>query len=780
MDSWWRFPNGWYGSFAQYESVVNNWTVNMNSSIYAEFGTPEFNLWRLANTSGGDYFYADEPDKLDPIFQKLVEIIKSPTIEANSTIAGNVLINNKQGINLQRSKSMNISDNECLNNEYGIRLLSSSDDNLFTNNQIMNNNYGLYISNSKNNTIYHNNFINSSLHSFDNSINTWNASYPIGGNHWDTWTTPDSDADGFVDLPYNVTGGLNKDHLPFAKESYWANAPPTAPVIKTTPEQPYTSNDIVCTVITPSTDKDGDTIVYIYEWYLDNGSGFELQEPLTKVSENLSSNVDHNLTTKHDVWRCMVTPYDGIEFGPIDDDQVIVLNSIPTEPILEITPNGPYTNNDVTCKIISPSLDQDEDVVQYYYEWYKDSGSGFLLQETLSVITNNLSISIPANITIKHDLWRCVVTPFDGEINGSSSNQQVEILNSIPSQPGVFISPTGPKTMDDVVFTVSIPSVDLDLDIIEYTYHWYLDNGSGFALVPELTTKTTTLFANVASNQTTKHDVWRCIVTPNDSEINGSSAQDEVLILNSNPIALIDSPVNNSEFDVGDIVYFDASNSTDPDLDPLTYQWDFDYDGENFNVDAQGKTITKKQLSVFSGSIGLRVIDDDGSAMIMILNFTVNNVAPEVSFSVLPMPVNISIRITGEKWHDVRVVLYEDDTEAANGSLVRYPGNPNDQILKLNSVNLDLSKTHSAIVRYTPEDDPTNGQINGATPCWLILTYPNGSELRLKHTFNVKHPSTYVWEVNLTQEISFNNLTFHAKVFDTGPEELTLTWDFGD
>ena len=125
-DSWWRFPGGWYGAFAQYESVVNNWTTNYNSSLYGEFGTPEYNLWRIANSSGGQYFYADTPDKLDPIFQRLVQIIKSRNVGVNTTISGNQLANNKYGLNLKNSNNVNISKNNVMDNDYGILFETTS------------------------------------------------------------------------------------------------------------------------------------------------------------------------------------------------------------------------------------------------------------------------------------------------------------------------------------------------------------------------------------------------------------------------------------------------------------------------------------------------------------------------------------------------------------------------------------------------------------------------------------------------------------------------------
>jgi parallel beta-helix repeat protein len=373
----WRFPEGWIGAYAQYESEKNNWVVNRNSSIYDESGTPEFNLWRIANTSGGKYFYADTPDKLNPIFQELVILLKQPVIDINSTITGNDIAGNKRGIDLKISSNITMTENRIYNNTIGINLETSSNFNLVYRNSIRNNTNGLLISSSEDNIVYNNNFIDNVIHADADESNTWNVSKPEGGNYWDTWTTPDNDNDGFVDIPFDVSEELNSDLLP-------------------------------------------------------------LTEPL-----------------------------------------------------------------DLTQK----------------------PGAG--------------------------------------------------------------------------------PEVDLFIE----------------------------------------------------------------------------------------------------------------------KTDAV-----------------------------------------------------VSIRIAGEKWHDVVIELYEDGAMIANGTLVRYPGSPNDQTLKLTTFTINSASTYSAVVRYTPEDDPVNGQPNGANPCWIILDYSSNKTVKLKHTFNVNHKDTYIWNAELTDELHSNGFTITAVVYDPGAAALSLQW----
>jgi len=225
---------------------------------------------------------------------------------------------------------------------------------------------------------------------------------------------------------------------------------------------------------------------------------------------------------------------------------------------------------------------------------------------------------------------------------------------------------------------------------------------------------------------------------------------------------------------------FNGSCSDPGIYDTHTYEWDFDYDGINFDVDAVGQSVTHTGIDDFDGDVALRVTDDDGGVGIDTVHVLVKNVPPTVELRVLPIEVNVSLRIAGEKWHDVSVELYEDDVMIAQGTLTRYPGSPNDQMLHLAGFKINISRGYSAIVRYTPEDDPINGQPNGANPCWIILTFDDGEEVWLHHTFNVQHPDRYVWEADLSAAILSHGLRFEATAYDPGADDLTFHWDFGD
>jgi|GEM_PF-6547542 len=99
------------------------------------------------------------------------------------------------------------------------------------------------------------------------------------------------------------------------------NTAPTTPVVTISPSitTAYVGADLTCSVSTPSTDLDGDTVTYHFKWY-NPGGGLE-SDILTNstVDEYLGANVDQAGT-----WTCTVTPMDDDTSGGSASDTVSV------------------------------------------------------------------------------------------------------------------------------------------------------------------------------------------------------------------------------------------------------------------------------------------------------------------------------------------------------------------------------------------------------------------------------------------------------------------------
>jgi len=188
------------------------------------------------------------------------------------------------------------------------------------------------------------------------------------------------------------------------------NAAPTAPVVDVTPNSPTTTADLVCSIITPSTDSDNDTVTYTYQWH----KGGVLQAALTTNTVAAAS------TAKGEVWKCAVTPNDGTVNGSPGEDQVTIQNSAPTAPVAAVTPESPDGTVDLVCTITTQSTDADGDTITYSYQWYKDG----VLQSALTTNT------VAAANTADGQVWKCVVTATDGSASGPSVEDHVTVTGS--------------------------------------------------------------------------------------------------------------------------------------------------------------------------------------------------------------------------------------------------------------------------------------------------------------------------------------------------------------
>lgn len=269
----------------------------------------------------------------------------------------------------------------------------------------------------------------------------------------------------------------------------------------------------------------------------------------------------------------------------------------------------------------------------------------------------------------------------------------------------------------------------------------------------------------------------------------------------------------------GDVVVFDGTCSSDPDGVIVSYEWDFDLardsdgDGDPGNdFDATGAVVSFTWYDDFESEVLLTIADDDGLTATAIQEVTVLNVPPDASFDGAFVEFDLSLRVAGEKWHNVNLEIhrnYDSETGESDGVVAmleveRWPGPPDENPTSGGSipVRVDLTDTDTltAVITYDPfadegdairGDQPVNGQIWGANPVWLVLTFPNGDECRIHHVFNVRQslhrdrdePAHFAepWIVDLTVGASAGMpIEFVGSAIEVGSDDVTFTWDFGD
>jgi len=229
----------------------------------------------------------------------------------------------------------------------------------------------------------------------------------------------------------------------------------------------------------------------------------------------------------------------------------------------------------------------------------------------------------------------------------------------------------------------------------------------------------------------------------------------------------------------GDVRFTDLSR--DPGGQIVSRVWDFG--------DGTSATDVRNPRHAFGDNgvfwVTLRVTDNDGLTSVTRRPVTVTNAPPSIDPNVTVWATaDVSLRVAGEKWHDVALAIYQGGVLSSLASVTRAPGSPDGQATTVREVPIHLlGPRTSATVVYTPENDPVNGQPWGANPVWIEIDLGGGSVLRMQHMFNVRQGGTYVWTLpNLKDLIDPVGLPLrlHVAASDPGSDDLSFVIDFGN
>jgi PKD repeat protein len=500
--------------------------------------------------------------------------------------------------------------------------------------------------------------------------------------------------------------------------------------------------------------------------------------------------------------RMVITGNGGI-ISALDDASVVVHNSAP---VLSTSTTAITVGEGDSATLASTATDLGSDDVTFAWSWEMGpiETQTFLNDGTFPFVVSTTSLHTYGD----DGVYVVNLTVEDDDRGRASMEMTVTVTNVAPSL-SLKVLPHGNEGDS---YTFEVRAIDPGSDDLKYTW-WGRCDGWPISNVlypnnplvipdpypsPEVNSRDVTDTQSVVCGDDGDF-AWGVGVEDDDK---GLSTLDGTLQVNNLPPSLSVSPPSFVQIDEGVTVTLDATAS-DAGSDDLTFIWEWDYGPTETNIYYNNglgpdPPDSPDGLFPFSASdssthtygddcpcnVSLTMRDDDGETITYTTLIEVGNVEPTLESEIEAYARgHLTLRVAGEKWHDVVLTIFDGDVGIATVSVVRYPGSPDRQSKTITDVVIDLFNDQFwAVVEYTPLDDPINGEWWGADPAWLIFTPEGGGEGgRLHHTFNVRHPETWVWTVeSFTALLVGSDITFEATASDPGSDDLTFEWDWGD
>ncbi len=350
---------------------------------------------------------------------------------------------------------------------------------------------------------------------------------------------------------------------------------------------PYTGLETDRLILTGTgEDAPADAPGLTYAWDLDSN-------PLTfEVAGNPVSHVWNRAGTYN--IRLRVTDKDGGE--GFASARVEIGNAPPTAEA-----NGPYTTT-VTTPITLTAVGSSDPIGEALtYQWNFGDGS-------LSPVTTNTLVT---HVYTDDRVYSATLRVTDSR-GASDTESTLVYVQNLPPTAVAGANPTSADKYTPIDFS-AVGSTDPDDPLAVLQYQWNFGDGNGANGL------------NV-THPYTRSGVYTATVTVIDDDNAGAAAGVVVTINNAPPVAAAGPDQTVLE---GSTINFDGSGSTDPNGDALTYQWDFNYDGVNFDVDSTGIQVSYIFANgPASVTVALRVWDGDTGFNIDTLQVTVENAPP--------------------------------------------------------------------------------------------------------------------------------------------------------
>ncbi len=305
--------------------------------------------------------------------------------------------------------------------------------------------------------------------------------------------------------------------VPATDEVTVEDAPPGAPGLAFAAERPVVTAPLRVQVRTPAADPDGDALAYRYRWFRNGAPVLILGGEPQKESMWTSANeVPVNLLAKGHAWEVEAQAFDGEVHGPSGRASVVIANSPPPRPRVELEPARARRVDGLRVAVDQPA-DADGDHVAHRFTWTRNGQRVELPPE---------QAQIPRGVPRKGERWAVEVVALDGEAESPAARAELTVADTPPSGAAIALcdGPVQSGTVPEA--RVTTPATDADGDAVSYRYEWTL-NGSP---VPGAT-------AARFPRPLKKHEIAQVQVTPWDGELAGPSSVASCEARNTPPTA---------------------------------------------------------------------------------------------------------------------------------------------------------------------------------------------------------------------------------------------------
>ncbi|MEC7987526.1 MAG: SUMF1/EgtB/PvdO family nonheme iron enzyme [Myxococcota bacterium] len=359
------------------------------------------------------------------------------------------------------------------------------------------------------------------------------------------FSTQGSDSNGNIIFGYNGLSAGEHNIIVTATDTdgltattallFRVNTPPPAPTLSLSPDPLY-SGDTLSVSTVSSTDVDGDTVSYTFEWY----------ENSTLTAYNTAT-IPASALDVDDTWMVRVTPNDGYTDGDSTEASITVSNTAPEITDVLLSPSsGIYNDSTITCSATATDADE---TVTATYEWTVGSST-----------YTGASLDLSTTAAMPTDTITCTASVSDSNGGSDTASSSSNVENRPPNVSNMAIAPSTASINSTLTCSATID--DDDGETPSYSVDWSVGGtsiGSGDSI---------TLDTSIVS----VGDTVLCTISASDDYSGSTNNSTSVLVSNTAPV------VSGTSIDLttvyNDDILVCSASVTDPDETlSISYGW---------------------------------------------------------------------------------------------------------------------------------------------------------------------------------------------------------------